>query len=373
MPTVSDLCDVMNDVAPLQHAAEWDNTGLLVGRRDADISTVMVCIDLTSAVLREAIDADVQAIVAYHPPLFEPRTRVTGDEPSGELLLGIIESGIAVYSPHTALDAVPGGMADWLIEGVGAGDVRPIECATEQGHAEETLVVTYAPPNALAPLRDAMAAAGAGQIGEYTHCAAASPSTGTFKGGMNTTPAIGESGVLESVEELRLTMACGNAALADVIVALRQTHPYEEAPVHIVPLQSRPIHNTGMGRLIQLANERSTQDIVESYKRHLGVSTLRLAEGCHAPSAHTIIGCCPGAGDSMLQAAESAGATLYITGEMRHHDVLAAVERGTTILLAGHTNTERGYLPYLQASIKESLPTCEVIPSTTDTTPWTNA
>jgi dinuclear metal center YbgI/SA1388 family protein len=372
MTSVSDLCDIMNGIAPLQHAAEWDNVGLLIGRRDATISKVLVCIDLTSGVLREAIDAQVQAIVAYHPTIFDPPTRIVADDPSGELLLGLIESGIAVYSPHTALDAAPAGMADWLIGAAGTGDIRPIEPAAEQGRAEENLVVTYAPAEIIVALRGAMAHAGAGHIGGYTHCSTTSDITGTFKGGVTTRPTIGEPGVLESIEEVQLTMVCSECHLADVIAALRHTHSYEEPPVHILQLRPRPIHNAGNGRIVRLANQQSLQGLVGAYKNHLGVSTLRVAEGHNAPSHHTIIGCCPGAGGSMLQAAESAGATLYITGEMRHHEVLAAVERGTTVLLAGHTNTERGYLPCLQASISEGLPLCDIIVSTSDATPWLN-
>ena len=112
MPTVSNLCHAMESIAPLQYAAEWDNVGLLVGRRDASISKVLLCIDLTSAVLQEATESGVQAIVAYHPTIFTPRTRMSDEDRGGDLLLSLIEAGIAVYSPHTALDAAAGGMTD---------------------------------------------------------------------------------------------------------------------------------------------------------------------------------------------------------------------------------------------------------------------
>jgi putative NIF3 family GTP cyclohydrolase 1 type 2 len=102
----------MESIAPLQYAAEWDNVGLLVGRRDASISKVLLCIDLTSAVLQEATESGVQAIVAYHPTIFTPRTRMSDEDRGGDLLLSLIEAGIAVYSPHTALDAAAGGMTD---------------------------------------------------------------------------------------------------------------------------------------------------------------------------------------------------------------------------------------------------------------------
>lgn len=370
MRTVLDLCEAMGVIAPLQHAAEWDNVGLLVGRRDASISKVLLCIDLTSAVLQEATESDVQAIVAYHPTIFTPRMRVSDEDRGGHLLLSLIEAGIAVYSPHTALDAAPGGMTDWLIEAVGEGVVSPIESASELGPSETVMIVTYTPRDKVDEVRVAMASAGAGRIGDYTHCSTAIDSSGTFRGEDGTNPAVGQAGELESVEETRLMMVCGEAALPGAVAALRAVHPYEEPPVHVVPLARRPRHDTGIGRLIRLDSPFGLEQIIDQYKTRLGVITMRVAEGIGGPQKHTTIGCCPGAGGTMLASAERVGATVFVTGEMRHHDVLAARERGTSVLLAGHTNTERGYLPLLRSRLEGVLPNCEVGVSTADITPW---
>jgi dinuclear metal center YbgI/SA1388 family protein len=363
----------METLAPLAHAAEWDAVGLLVGRRDAAISKVMLCIDLTSAVLREATDAGAAAIVAYHPAIFDPRKRVTDDDPAGRLLLDLIEAGVAVYSPHTALDAAAGGMSDWLIGAVGEGDVSPIESASELDASEAVMIVTYVPRDQVDAVRAAVAESGAGRIGDYTHCSTAIDSIGTFMGGADTNPAVGAAGVLETIEETRLMMVCSETALAGAIAALRSAHPYEEPPVHVVPLARKPRHDTGSGRIIRLNQPQALARIVDGFKDRLGVTSLRVAEGRDAPEGHAIIGCCPGAGGSMLSAAEQAGATVFVTGEMRHHEVLAARERGTSVLLAGHTNTERGYLRHLRAGLAELLPDCDIGVSTVDATPWHDA
>ncbi len=373
MSTVQDLCTAMESLAPLQYAAKWDNVGLLVGRRDAAIANVMVCIDLTGLVLQEAIDQGARAIVAYHPVIFDSRKRVTDDDPAGDLLLKLIESGIAVYSPHSALDAAPGGMADWLLAAIGEGTVCPIEPACELGTSEAVKIVTYAPRERVDCIRVAMAEAGAGRIGDYTHCSTAIESSGTFLGGEGANPAVGQPGTLESVSETRLMMVCSEAALGEAIAALRAAHPYESPPIHVVPLAPRPMRDTGLGRVLRLDRPRGLPQIVEAFKVQLGVSILRVAPGIGGPQEHTIIGGCPGAGGSMLSAAERAGATLFVTGEMRHHDVLAARERGTTVLLAGHTNTERGYLPLLQGRLAGLLPDCKAFCSAVDVTPWHDA
>ncbi len=373
MPTVSNLCHAMESIAPLQYAAEWDNVGLLVGRRDASISKVLLCIDLTSAVLQEATESGVQAIVAYHPTIFTPRTRMSDEDRGGDLLLSLIEAGIAVYSPHTALDAAAGGMTDWLIEAVGEGAVSPIESASELGPSETLMIVTYTPRDRVDEVRAAMASAGAGRIGEYTHCSTAIDSSGTFRGEDGTNPVVGQAGELESVEETRLMMVCGQAALAVAVAALRAAHPYEEPPVHVVPLAGRPMHDTGSGRVTRLDSPLRLEQIIDRYKARLGVTTMRVVEGIGGPQKHTTIGCCPGAGGAMLAAAERVGATVFVTGEMRHHDVLAARERGTSVLLAGHTNTERGYLPLLRSRLEGALPNCEIGVSAADITPWVDA
>jgi dinuclear metal center YbgI/SA1388 family protein len=370
MPAMTDLCKAMETIAPLAHAMEWDNVGLLVGRRDAAVSGITLCIDLTSAVLEEAMDTGASAIVAYHPIIFDPRKRVTDDEPDGTLLLALIEAGIAVYCPHTALDAAQGGMSDWLIGAMGEGDVSPIEPASEEGASEAVKIVTYVPRANVDAVRGAISAAGAGRIGDYTHCSAAVDSRGTFMGGAGTNPVVGEAGVLESIDETCLMMVCSEANLATAIAALRSAHPYEEPPVHVIPLAPRPMQDTGGGRLIRLDQPRALSQIIDDLKRRLGVTTVRVAEGIDGRQEHMVIGCCPGAGASMLTAAEQAGATLFVTGELRHHDVLAAQQRGTTVLLAGHTNTERGYLPHLQARLAEMLPKCDIAVAATDVAPW---
>jgi dinuclear metal center YbgI/SA1388 family protein len=371
MTTVSDLCTAMESLAPTRLAGDWDNVGLLLGRADSSIDCVLLCIDLTQAVAAEALEVGAQAIVAYHPILFEPANRLTDATLTGRLMLTLMEAGLAVYSPHTALDAAPGGMADWLAMGLGESTRMPIEPAMEQRETEAVKIVTHVPRGDVDAVRAAMSGAGAGQIGDYVHCSTQIECAGTFQGGDSTKPVVGEAGVLQTVEEYRLTMVCSNACLGRVVHAARAAHPYEEPPIQVVPLRPIPMPDTGGGRVMVLPEPQSMAEIVESMKSHLGVESLRVAQGVGAPRMHEVVSCCPGAGGSMLEAAECAGSTLHITGEMRHHDVLAARERGMSVMLAGHTNTERGYLPTLQSRLSAALPVSIQLASA-DVTPWRN-
>ena len=368
--TVQDLVDTWETIAPIGHAAEWDNVGLLVGSANWAFQGALLTIDLTMDVMLEAEQLGVGAIISYHPPIFSGLKRFTAEDPSSAAVLQAAASRTAVFSPHTALDAAPGGMTDWLAQGIGTGDAAPLQAVAELGAHEQCKVVTYVPHDAVDAVRSAMGDAGAGTIGDYTHCSTSIENEGTFIGGAESDPALGSPGQLERVSERRLMMVSSNRSLAAVLAALRSAHPYEEPPVHVVPLADRPMHDTGIGRCLTLAAPKSTADVVVSLKSHLGLSTLRVAEGRGGPGQHERVGLCPGAGGSLLDEAAACGCTLFLTGEMRHHDVLAAVDRGITVILAGHTNTERGYLPHLRDRLAAAMPGCAFTVSTRDRTPW---
>lgn len=354
------LIQFLERLAPPALAASWDNVGLLIGSSRWPASPLLLTIDLTDAVLAEAIDGGVKMIVSYHPPIFEKLARVTDETPKQRVVLGCARAGIAVYSPHTALDATPGGINDWIAEGLGHGDVRALRAAETLPASEECKLVTFCPVEAAGRVREALATVGAGRIGDYELCSFEIPGTGTFFGGETTNPRVGRKGELERVAEVRLEMVCPEASLALAVTTLREFHPYEEPPIEIYRLRARPQRGTGEGRRLVLDRPASLPQLTERMKQRLGVGTLRVAAGEGAPRRYRTIGLCAGAGGGLLDAATAAGCELYLTGEMRHHDVLAAQAGGCTVVLAGHTNTERGYLKVLRRKLRAELGDLEV-------------
>ena len=353
---VRDLTAALSAVAPPALAAAWDNVGLLAGDPSAPCERVLLTIDLTRDVLEEARDLRVQAVVAYHPPLFEPLKRfVSGTHPSG-VVHDAIRSGVALLSPHTALDAVQGGVNDWIADGIGDGTRRPLEPSASLPATEAFVIVTHAPQDAVERIRGAMSIAGAGRIGDYSQCSVATAVEGTFFGGSSTQPRTGRRGSLERVREIRFEMVCGRRALPSALAALRQAHPYETPPVQVHALSPHLSARQGQGRLIELAQPASASEIARRLKRHLGTTRIECAAAPDASVEHTVIGLCAGAGMSLCEAAIEAGATLFMTGEARHHEQLAATARGCTLLLAGHTITERGYLPRLGERLARAAP-----------------
>lgn len=374
---VQDLMDAMEQIAPLKFAESWDKVGLQLGVPDRAIGgPIMLTIDLTEAVLQEALDKRVGAIVAYHPPIWNPLTSLTDETHTMRIIRGAAESGIAIYTPHTALDATPGGVTDWLCEGIGspiggskpgviAGDCRALSPATGGDPSREVKVITFVPRDQIDHVRNALGTAGAGGIGNYKLCSFTTPGQGTFLPGEGTKPAIGTPGTLARVEESRLEMVCAYRALPLVIETLKQLHPYEEPAYDIVELVPEPMRRVGAGRRLLLDQPASMGDLIDRLKVHLGRSRMRFALAGDDRPFRTI-GVVPGSGASLVELARKEGCDVFITGEMTHHDILAARHAGVSILLAGHTNTERGYLPRLQFKLEKINKNFDIILSEQD-------
>lgn len=375
---VRDLSAAMDSIAPPDLAAPWDNVGLLVGAPlDTLGGPVFLTIDLTESVLDEAIGAGAAAIVAYHPPIFEPFKRLTAGTPRERIILRAARSGIAICSPHTALDAVPGGLTDWLCEGLSggepapdragtiAGDCRALEPHPHSDRHQEVKIVTFVPAEAVAKVRDALAGSGAGIIGAYTVCSFGVAGMGTFLGGAGSNPTVGIAGKLEEAGEVRLEMVCSRAALPLALEALRRFHPYEEPAADVYALLPKPRRGAGAGRRLVLDRAVSVGELAARLKGFLGLPTVSVAAADPGLTV-THVGVCPGSGGPLASAAAAEACEVFVTGEMKHHDVLAAVNRGLAVILAGHTETERGYLPRLAARLGAMLPGVQVRVSAAD-------
>jgi dinuclear metal center YbgI/SA1388 family protein len=374
---VRDLIAAMGRLAPLRYAESWDNVGLLVGDAAANLpGPVLLTIDLTEAVLAEAIGAKAAAIVSYHPPLWEGVKRITAETARGRVLLGAMRAGIAVYSPHTALDAVEGGVTDWLCEGLSgggegkiAGDTRAIEPHIAKDEMQEVKLVTFVPERELEALRNALASAGCGIIGHYRVCSFAIPGSGTFMGVDGSNPSVGRAGRLETTQELRLEMVCSKAALPLALETLKRFHPYEEPAVDVYELLGRPERHVGPGRRVVLDQPATLAQLADRLKKHLGVGVVNIARATDTDEPLTHVGVCPGSGASLAAAARSDGCQAFITGEMKHHEMLDALNSGLSLILAGHTNTERGYLPRLATKLAHELKGARVLVSERDKSP----
>jgi len=376
MLRVADVLCAMEGIAPTRCAESWDNVGLIVGDAQREIGTdavILLTIDLTPAVVDEAIEAGAKCIIAYHPPIFSAVKRFVASTPRAAALLRCAEAGVAVYSPHTALDAAPGGVADWLLEmacGKNAGDQVALSAHLARDLLSTHKIVTMVPcakKGALERVRSALARAGAGEIGAYTECSFASKGTGSFVGGEGAHPTVGKAGQLEFVEEVRLEMVCPGDRLAEVIAVLREVHPYEETAFDVFERADVPERMVGAGRVGTLAQPQDAKKIADRLRLALNVPVVKLAQASDAPVARAAV--CPGSGGSLMDDVVRAGAQVFVTGEMTHHDVLSALDRGVSVILAGHTETERGYMTVLADRLTSADARLRVAVSAQDETP----
>jgi hypothetical protein len=235
------------------------------------------------------------------------------------------------------------------------GAIRPIRPSSPVKKERPYKLVTFVPAAHLDPLRQALFAAGAGSIGAYDQCSFSVEGEGTFRGGAGTNPTIGIPGRLEQVAERRIETIVPAARLAEVVAALMQAHPYEEPAFDLIRLDLPPStggEGVGQGRVVTLDRPISFAMLIARLKKHMGVAQLDVAA---PPGLRQVrrIGVCAGAGGSLLE--EAGPVEVFITGELRHHQVLAATARGQAVVLAGHTQTERPYLPVLRDRLRRKL------------------
>jgi dinuclear metal center YbgI/SA1388 family protein len=362
---VADLVRAMEDLAPTRFAAEWDNVGLLVGDPASPLTGILLAIDCTPAVVDEARAERRDAIVAYHPPIFAPQKRCV----AGSVAYAAARAGIAIYTPHTALDVADGGTNDVLADAVGITDRRPLRLV-EPDRALK--LVTFVPADRVAPLNEALFAAGAGVIGRYSSCSFRSPGTGTFFGEEGADPAVGKAGRLEEAPEVRVEMVVPASRSAAVVRALRSMHPYEEPAFDLIPLEAPPAGlgpraGRGMGRVGSVSPVDASA-LVDRVKRELGVKHVLVAGNRERVVSRVAV--CAGSGGDFVPDAIDANVGLLLTGELRHHDALRAVHGGLVVVCALHSASERPALATLAAALTARLTGVGVSISRADREPF---
>ncbi|MEO7330825.1 MAG: Nif3-like dinuclear metal center hexameric protein [Minicystis sp.] len=363
-----EILATLEAIAPLRHAESWDNVGLLAGDPEALIHRALLTIDYTPEVAAEARRLRAELVVAYHPPLFQAVKRLD----ARSLVFQAIRDGIALYSPHTALDVAEGGTNDLLADALDLATRGPLQrAAPKDTHYK---LVTFVPEDEIDRVSAALFAAGAGQIGKYAACSFRAPGTGTFFGEEGSKPVVGSAGKLERVNELRLETVLPIARAEAVIAALRSAHPYEEPAFDLVRLAPAPDGDgdgIGIGRIGELAAPRSRAALIAQIKRALGVDALLVAGPLDGEIRRAAV--CAGAGGSLLEAAIAGGAELFLTGELRHHDALRAASVGMTVVCALHSSSERPTLARVKARLEAAHPGLVVALSKDDRDPFSLA
>jgi len=341
---IDELLEVLERLAPVSLAEDWDNIGLQLGSRSHRFDSVLVALNVTADVLDEADDLHCGAVLTHHPLIFPSITSASDDTETGRLISRAARSDIAIVAAHTNLDAAPGGLADVLAGLIGLQKVEPLIAA---GAGQRKLAV-FVPEGDLKRVRAALFAAGAGVIGDYLHCSYITEGTGTFLPMEGAQPTIGEVGRDERVPELRLEMVFPEELEGDIVAALRSSHSYEEPAYDIYPLAGRR-RNAGSGRVGETPAAIALEDFAGSLAELFGMSHTRFAGDPRSRVRRVAL--VPGSGAGHIPVAAKA-AEVLVTGDIKYHDAQSASGLGLSLVDIPHDISE-------QAALSSWLPRLE--------------
>ncbi len=349
MPSVSEVLAALDRTVPEGSAASWDPSGLQLGDPAAVADKVAVCHEVTDAVL-DRIEAEVPGlVVTYHPLLFKPTTSLVAGHSSAGRAWRLIRAGVSLAVAHTSFDSTDGGTGDALAQALGLSDVRPFG---PTGPTTSAKVVTFMPPDSVESVKAAMAAAGASRIA----IGASFRVDGTF----GASPL---EGTREEVDEVRVEMLVPRRLLDPVTAALVSAHPYEEPAYDVYEVVSNGRFIGRVGR-----HEGSFDDLVSLVSGVTGAVGLRVTRASERAATVAVV---PGSGSSFTNAARAAGADVLVTGDVDHHRVVEARDRGLSVIDPGHAPTERPGMAALVDAVRKAAPAAAVLDLTGfDPTPW---
>jgi dinuclear metal center YbgI/SA1388 family protein len=360
--TVRELVRLLDEWFPPRLAESWDNVGLLLGDEQAPVRRIMTTLSLTDESADEAIQQQADLVISHHPILFRKVSRLTAQ--GGErAAYKLARAGISLYSPHTSFDSGRGGINEQWAERLDLHDVQPLLPASG---ATTSKVVVFVPQADFGPVSQAMFAVGAGQIGEYGECSFRVAGTGTFRGSENSNPTVGQAGQPEEVNELRLEVVVPTSQVPEVIQAIRSTHSYEEPAYDIYPLSPTP-ESVGTGRQGHLSKPLPLADLARMAGRAVGASRVEIVGPTDGLCQKIAIGC--GSASELMGDAARAGCDVFLTGEARFHDYLAARRLGIHLILVGHFESERFAIEQLAERLARQIPTTEVWASREESKP----
>lgn len=362
---VKGIATAIEEIVPLQLAQDWDNVGLLIGNPQKNVKKILLTIDITKDVLAEAKRFKTDLIVSYHPVIWDGLKKITTDDQSG-IVYDLVRSGIAVFSVHTALDAVIGGVNDGLAEIIGIEDAKPIGDYVDSRIDDNYKLVVFVPVKSVNKVSNAVFAAGAGAIGNYSHCGFAAEGKGSFLPLKGAKPAIGKKGKLEKVTEVRLETIVPAGKLDACIAAMKKAHPYEMPAFDVFKIYSKD--KFGLGRIGRLAKPMRVEQIIRRIKKYTGAKSIGVV-GDEKRLVKTAA-VCAGSCGKLINLVISAKTDLYLTGELKHHQALAGQEAGVTCLCLSHSVSERFILKKFARQLQKSLKNVTIKTSKKDSDPF---
>jgi dinuclear metal center YbgI/SA1388 family protein len=345
IPSVADIYDIINNIAPFRYAEDWDNIGLQVGDPRAPVSKIMISLDPGLEQIEQAISSDCRLLLTHHPLIFNPLRNIDLREPTGSLVAKAIRAGLAIISLHTNYDIASGGVNDLLAEKIGLENVAPLSVAHREGLVKLAVFV----PRGHEEQVMAALFRFSGIIGNYSDCSFQVKGVGSFKPLVGANPFIGTHGRREYADESRIEVLLRSEDIAAAMAELKSVHPYEEPAVDLYQLLNEG-RAFGLGRIGRLPQSVTLEQFVLSLKERFSLSGIRfVGDGSREIS---LVALCGGSGASLIRAAREQGADLLVTGDIKYHDAQEACLLGISIVDIGHFASELPMVEGLKAVLE---------------------
>lgn len=370
MSTVKVITAMIEGLAPKNLAFNWDNVGLQVGSENSEVKEILLCLDVNEETIDEAIEKGVQLIVAHHPLIFSPMKTITKEDYKGKIIFKAIEHNINIYVAHTNIDGAEKGLNTYVANRLNLKNIEVLDPLDEEGYYK---IVVFVPEGHVEPVAEALAGAGAGHIGNYSHCSFRSKGEGTFMPLEGTNPFIGEVKKIEKAKEIKLETIIDKRNLTRSIQALIEAHPYEEVAYDVYKLYNSKKPRLGIGRVGILDEPILFKDYIAEIKKVFNIATLKTTGNLEERIEKIAI--VNGSGADYISRAKANSCDVLITGDVKYHDAQKAEELGLKLIDVGHYESEVFFMDLLNKYltdefIKENIH-IEIINSEIDGNPFT--
>lgn len=361
MTKIKDIISVLENIAPKAYQENYDNSGLMTGSFNTEVKGVLITLDCLESVVEEAISKDCNLIIAHHPIVFKGLKQLNGKDYVERTIIKAIKNDIAIYAIHTNLDNVHNGVNAKIAEKLGLENVRILAPKASTLLKIEVFVPSEHSDNLL----EALHSAGAGNIGNYSHCSFKVVGTGTFRPNASANPTIGKSGHQESVQEDRLELIFPTVLKGAILDAMNRAHPYEEVAHYISSIENTN-QNVGAGMIGELPNSKTPKEFLSYLKSQMSLNTIRYTsfEGEHIKK----VAICGGAGSFLLNNAKANAADVFVTGDFKYHEFFDG-EGKIMIADIGHYESEVFTKELIDGFMRENFANIATYLSEVDTNP----
>ena len=362
------IIQLFEEFAPKHLAVEDDAIGLQIGTLNKDVKRVMVTLDVLESVVDEAIERDVDLIIAHHPPIFRPLEQVNDRSAAGRITMKCIRHDISVYVAHTNLDVCVGGVNDWMSQALGLHD---LDVLVPTYHEPMYKLSVFVPTTHEQLVSEALGRAGAGRLGNYADCQFKVTGSGQFTPLDGADPFIGKMKQTEVVKETRIETIVRERDKKRVLTAMRAAHPYEEIAYDLVR-DDIPGPVLGLGRIGRLPEPMPLDQFAAHVKRAFGVEGVRVVgDSDQRIEKVAVLG---GDGNKYVSTAHFKGADAYVTGDLYFHVAHDAMALGLAVVDPGHhveSVMKRGVVDVMKEKVKQSnIKDVEFFESVANTNPF---